>query len=570
MGRLVLEQQDTQAAPAVGDTAIYVKTDGKAYKKDSSGTETGIADGSTPGDHADSHKGGGSDEIDAATTGVNGLMSSTDKTKLDGVAAGADVTGSNAPQAHATTHIGGGADAIANATISVSGLMSGADKTKLDGIATGADVTGSNAPQAHAASHQNGGADEISVAGLSGVLADGQNAEQLDGYDLTITSPTLRNPIVYDPVADEFFNQKQFVVPHGNVIAKDTTLTWTDFENGYKFTPVNTEPQLSSHVGNGTVSYLNGITPTAGDSYTVTDSGVLTTGSLPVSTGFVVVYSGTAWVYGAPPENGYVYPGLMVQLSSTTALISPYTDGTDDGKLIAFDGTDLTGVETTQDITITLPDPAGLPKDDNTILGMCYVGKMKAGGTVTVDVLGTGGVFMDGLESVLLEDQMQQTTIACVNATLASVWMRISTIPDTLQVRRAATWSATNFSSPTPLPFDTEDIEGNPSVSDWDTPTNPSRLVAKYAKTYTFSGFINIDTTGGATWIFEAWLRKNGTTEVPGSRIRTGNYQGEDMAVTMPPIQVDLAVDDYIEVVCDHTSLTGQIFSAAFTMYTTY
>ena len=39
---------------------------------------------------------------------------------------------------------------------------------------TGADVTGSNAPQAHAASHQNVGADEISVAGLSGLLADGQ------------------------------------------------------------------------------------------------------------------------------------------------------------------------------------------------------------------------------------------------------------------------------------------------------------------------------------------------------------------------------------------------------------
>jgi len=35
------------------------------------------------------------------------------------------------------------------------------EKTKLDGIATGADVTGSNAPQAHAASHAVGGGDTI-------------------------------------------------------------------------------------------------------------------------------------------------------------------------------------------------------------------------------------------------------------------------------------------------------------------------------------------------------------------------------------------------------------------------
>ncbi|MEO5627490.1 MAG: hypothetical protein ABIQ89_01220 [Candidatus Saccharimonadales bacterium] len=46
----------------------------------------------TPGAHAASHKGGGSDPIDTATTTVAGLMSGADKTKLDGVTAGADVT----------------------------------------------------------------------------------------------------------------------------------------------------------------------------------------------------------------------------------------------------------------------------------------------------------------------------------------------------------------------------------------------------------------------------------------------------------------------------------------------
>ena len=41
---------------------------------------------SAPPSHAASHKGGGADAIDAATTSVSGLLSSTDKTKLDGAA----------------------------------------------------------------------------------------------------------------------------------------------------------------------------------------------------------------------------------------------------------------------------------------------------------------------------------------------------------------------------------------------------------------------------------------------------------------------------------------------------
>jgi len=48
-----------------------------------------------------------------------------------------------------------------DATDALHGLMPKADKGKLDGIATGADVTGSNAPQAHASTHDSGGSDQI-------------------------------------------------------------------------------------------------------------------------------------------------------------------------------------------------------------------------------------------------------------------------------------------------------------------------------------------------------------------------------------------------------------------------
>lgn len=92
-----------------------------------------------------------------ATTSVNGLMSSTDKTKLDGIATGAN--NYTHPASSGNKHIPSGgssgqilrwsADGTAAwgadnnttysvATTSANGLMSSTDKTKLDGIATGA------------------------------------------------------------------------------------------------------------------------------------------------------------------------------------------------------------------------------------------------------------------------------------------------------------------------------------------------------------------------------------------------------------------------------------------------
>ncbi len=61
------------------------------------------------------------DVVTAATQQANGLMSSTDKGKLDGIETGAQVN-------------------PGDATTSASGLMSSTDKTKLDGIAAGAQV----------------------------------------------------------------------------------------------------------------------------------------------------------------------------------------------------------------------------------------------------------------------------------------------------------------------------------------------------------------------------------------------------------------------------------------------
>lgn len=84
--------------------------------------------------------------IPAATTSTAGLLTSSDKTKLDGIAAGAQVnvatnlgiTGTG--NTRTITSSTGTNVTVPVATTSTAGFMSTEDKTKLDGIATGATV----------------------------------------------------------------------------------------------------------------------------------------------------------------------------------------------------------------------------------------------------------------------------------------------------------------------------------------------------------------------------------------------------------------------------------------------
>ena len=81
-----------------------------------------------------------------ATQSANGLMSSTDKTKLDGIATGANkyVHPNDSSTRHVTDTQISTWNAKASTTVasqSANGLMSSTDKTKLDGIATRANKT---------------------------------------------------------------------------------------------------------------------------------------------------------------------------------------------------------------------------------------------------------------------------------------------------------------------------------------------------------------------------------------------------------------------------------------------
>ena len=82
--------------------------------------------------------------VTAATTSAAGVMSAADKTKLDGIAAGAEVnvptnlTYTTAATTGTVNSSTGTNATIPAATTSLAGLMTNADKTKLNGIATGA------------------------------------------------------------------------------------------------------------------------------------------------------------------------------------------------------------------------------------------------------------------------------------------------------------------------------------------------------------------------------------------------------------------------------------------------
>lgn len=89
------------------------------------------------------HVGSGGTSHAAASTSVAGFMSAADKSKLDGIAAGATANTGTVTGVTGTAPIvsSGGttpAISISAATTSAAGSMSAADKTKLDGIAAGA------------------------------------------------------------------------------------------------------------------------------------------------------------------------------------------------------------------------------------------------------------------------------------------------------------------------------------------------------------------------------------------------------------------------------------------------
>ncbi|MHA2084003.1 MAG: hypothetical protein ACXABD_09635, partial [Candidatus Thorarchaeota archaeon] len=72
-------------------------------------------------------------------------------------------------------------------------------------------------PSDHASTHENTGGDEISVAGLSGVLADAQNANKLLTRDLdTVASPADGQVMVWRTASSKWMYENQTGGSNGN------------------------------------------------------------------------------------------------------------------------------------------------------------------------------------------------------------------------------------------------------------------------------------------------------------------------------------------------------------------
>lgn len=102
--------------------------------------------------------------------------------------------------AHGTRHTDGNDD-IQSATAAQKGVATAAQITKLDGIATGADVTGSNPPQAHEP-------DKHSLIGARAYLSADQ-----DGIAASTWTKVALNTEDYDEGADFDTANNRYVVP---------------------------------------------------------------------------------------------------------------------------------------------------------------------------------------------------------------------------------------------------------------------------------------------------------------------------------------------------------------------
>jgi len=142
--------------------------------------------------------------------------------------------------------------------------------------------------------------------------------------------------------------------------------------------------QVGNLIGNATIATIDGLTPAAGDSYVATDAGTPTAGtSDALAAGDVAEFDGTSWKKIVSNSGGYVPSGTRAILSTTTALISPYTDATDDGKIVDFSGSSNTGSDTSDAVegnAVLVVDPNNVSVYDD--LGYVFEGTVPSGAWV--------------------------------------------------------------------------------------------------------------------------------------------------------------------------------------------
>ena len=170
---------------------------------------------------------------------------------------------------HAPRHEDGGADEISLASLSgeladdqpakahdLAGASHNAD-TLADLNAKVSDATlddsgDARTPSAHKTSHQDGGTDEISVASLSGLLADEQNAGKVKGVIINDAAKADQKTLAYDSGSDRII----YITPAAggaalNSIQQGTiSITSGNLTNTATINAVDTDKAFLLHLGN--------------------------------------------------------------------------------------------------------------------------------------------------------------------------------------------------------------------------------------------------------------------------------------------------------------------------------
>ena len=220
----------------------------------------------------------------------------------------------------------------------------------------------------------------------------------------------------------------------------------------------------------------------------------------------------------------------------------------------------IVGVYASGDMTFTFPDPTFFP---TTGRGKEYIFKNgdTTGKILTVKLYGTG-VFQNGLNEIKVYNR-GTLRVGMVRPNIADGALLLQDLCGAIQVRRNSTWAASNFSSNTAIPFDTNDMIRDDNVMDHSTSSNEERILLKALGCYKITFWMAVNSTGGSSYSVEGYIRINGSTELAGSRFEVGNYQTEDSHVCIGPIYYQsTATTDYYEIMLDQNSLTGNVHDA--------
>ena len=176
--------------------------------------------------------------------------------------------------------------------------------------------------------------------------------------------------------------------------------------------------------------------------------------------------------------------------------------------------------------------------------------------TVKLDGAST---FQNGLNEVKVYPR-DVLNMGVVRANVADGYFLMQTLNSNLQTRYSTTWDASNWSTVTAIPFDTNDHVHDANIIDHSTSSNQSRILLGPKGEYFITFWAAIDSTGGASYNASGYLRADGTTTIAGSSWSVGNYQTEDSHVCIGPIRYEAtSVDTYIEVMADNNTLTGNM-----------